>query len=272
MTKSPAGDGIAVPLSELVTYLDGYLRVGDIPDERNAVNGLQVENQGLVGGIVAAVDASQATIDGVIAGGPGRGGAAPLLLVHHGLLWEGNIPLTGRRYRRVAALLDNDVALYSAHIPLDLHPVVGNNVVLAERLGLAVEGWFGDYKGVPIGVWGHAPARLTPLAALVAEVDHALGTGGGARLIAGGPDRVDRIGIITGGAGSMIGAARHAGLDTFVTGEGAHHTYFDAVEWGLNVLFAGHYATETLGVQALASHLAERFELEWEFHDHPTGL
>jgi dinuclear metal center YbgI/SA1388 family protein len=262
-----------VPLAELVGYLDQYLRVGDVPDERNAVNGLQVENQGLIGRIIAAVDASQATIDGVIAEVPDRSAAPPLLLVHHGLFWDGNVPLTGRRYRRIVALLDHDIALYSAHIPLDLHPVVGNNVVLAERLGLAVEGWFGDYKGVPIGVWGHAPARLASREALLAEVNHALGiTSAGARLIPGGPDRVGRIGIITGGAGSMIGAASAAGLDTYITGEGAHYTYFDAVELGLNVIFAGHYATETLGVQALASHLAERFDLEWEFHDHPTGL
>ena len=262
----------AVPLAEIVRYLDDYLRVRDVPDERNAVNGLQVENRGLIGSIVAAVDGSQATIDRVIADA-GPDAAPPLLLVHHGLFWDGNVPLTGRRYRRVAALLEHDVALYSAHIPLDLHPAVGNNVVLAERLGLGVEGWFGDYKGVPIGVWGHAPARLAPRDALLADVNHALGTSTpGARLIAGGPERVSKVGIITGGAGSMIGAAHDAGLDTFITGEGAHYTYFDAIEWGLNVIFAGHYATETLGVQALASHLAERFDLEWEFHDHPTGL
>jgi dinuclear metal center YbgI/SA1388 family protein len=262
----------AVPLSEIVGYLDEYLRIREVPDERNAVNGLQVENQGLVGSIVAAVDASQPTIDGVAAGRPGAEDAPPLLLVHHGLFWDGNVPLTGRRYRRVAALLEHDIALYSAHIPLDLHAVVGNNVVLAERLGLAVEGWFGDYKGVPIGVWGHPPARLVPRETLLAEVNHAGGRADRARLIAGGPDRVARVGIITGGAGSMIQAARDAGLDTFITGEGPHHTYFDAIEWGLNVVFAGHYATETLGVQALASHLGERFGLEWEFHDHPTGL
>jgi putative NIF3 family GTP cyclohydrolase 1 type 2 len=107
----------------------------------------------------------------------------------------------------------------------------------------------------------------------VSEVNRALGTfAPGARLIPGGPDRVSRVGIITGGAGSMIGEARNAGLDTYITGEGPHHTFFDAVEWGLNVIYAGHYATETLGVQALASHLGDRFDLEWEFHDHPTGL
>ena len=255
----------AVPLADLVAYTDEFLRIREVPDERNAVNGLQVQNEGLVGRIVAAVDASQTTIDGVLPGS--------LLMVHHGLLWDGNVPVTGRRYRRIATLLENDVALYAAHIPLDLHPEVGNNVVLAERLGIEVEGWFGDYKGSPLGVWGFAPVRLAARETLVAEVNRALGTyAPGARLIAGGPERIARVGIITGGAGSMIAEARDAGLDTYITGEGAHHTYFDAVEWGLNVIYAGHYATETLGVQALASHLGERFDLEWEFHDHPTGL
>jgi dinuclear metal center YbgI/SA1388 family protein len=259
-----------VALGDVVAYLDGYLRIREIADETNAVNGLQVENSGKVGAIVAAVDASQATIDGVAAGADGE---SPLLLVHHGLLWDGNVPVTGRRYRRIAALLEQDVALYAAHIPLDLHPEVGNNVVLAERLGIPVEGWFGDYHGAPIGVWGHVPARLAPRDSLLLEVNHALGTtASGARLIAGGPEVVGQVGIITGGAGDMIAAAREAGLDTFITGEGPHHTYFDAMEWRINVLFAGHYATETLGVQALASHIAERFGLEWEFHDHPTGL
>lgn len=263
-----------IPLADIVAYLDEYLRVREVPDERNAVNGLQVENSGSIGSLVAAVDASQATIAAVAAQAAGLAGEArPLLIVHHGLLWDGNVPVTGRRYRRLATLLEHDVALYSAHIPLDLHPEVGNNVVLAERLGIAVEGWFGDYKGTPLGVWGQAPHGWGSREALVVEVNRALGSfAPGARLIPGGPERVARVGIITGGAGSMIGAAREAGLDSFITGEGPHHTYFDAMEWGLNLVYAGHYATETLGVQALASHLAERFDLDWEFHDHPTGL
>ena len=253
------------PLVDIVAYADEFLRIREVADERNAVNGLQVENGGTVRSIVAAVDASQATIAGIPPGA--------LLLVHHGLFWDGNLPVTGRRYRRLSTLLENDVAVYSAHIPLDLHPEVGNNVVLADRLGIAVEGWFGDYKSSPIGVWGYAPPRLGTRDTLVSEVNRALGTfAPGARLIPGGPERISRVGIITGGAGSMIGEARNAGLDTYITGEGPHHTYFDAVEWGLNVIYAGHYATETLGVQALASHLGDRFDLEWEFHDHPTGL
>ena len=250
-------------LKEIASYLDEYLRIREIPDEPTAVNGLQVENSGRVTSLVAAVDASQATI---AAADP-----SALILVHHGLLWDGNVPIAGRRYRRLRALLDRDAALYSAHIPLDVHPEVGNNVVLAERLGLSIEGWFGDYRGIPLGVWGRAPHILTHRDALGAEVAQALGSGA-VRVIAGGPERPGRIGIVTGAGGSMIGAARDTGLDTLVTGEGAHHTYFDAMEWGINVIYAGHYATETLGVQALASHLADRFDLPWDFHDHPTGL
>jgi dinuclear metal center YbgI/SA1388 family protein len=261
-----------VPLADIVAYLDQYLQVGEIPDEANAVNGLQVENSGTIGGIVAAVDASQATIDGVIATLE-AGHPAPLVLVHHGLLWDGNVPLTGRRYRRLSALLDHDIPLYAAHIPLDVHPEVGNNAVLAERLGIAVEGRFGDYRGIPIGVWGAAPTGLETREAVAVELDRVLHTmKGSSTLIAGGPERPSRVGIITGGAGNMAPQAREAGIDTFITGEGPHHTYFDAIEGGLNLIYAGHYATETLGVQALASHLGDRFDLEWEFHDHPTGL
>ena len=261
-----------VSLLDVVAYLDDYLHIRDIPDDARAINGLQVENSGRIGSIVAAVDASQATIDGVVATlEPTQ--PPPFLLVHHGLFWDGNVPVTGRRYRRLAGLLDHDIPLYAAHNPLDVHPEVGNNAVLAERLGIRVEGWFGDYRGIPIGAWGHSPASLQTREALALELDRVLHTmKGSATLIPGGPESPARIGIITGAAGSMIAAARDAGLDTFITGEGPHHTYFDAMEWGINVVYAGHYATETLGVQAMASHLAEQFDLDWDFHDHPTGL
>jgi dinuclear metal center YbgI/SA1388 family protein len=263
---------IAASLDQVAAYLDEYLRIPEIPDESNAVNGLQVSNSGHIGRIVAAVDASQATIDGVIATSE-KSKMPPLLLVHHGLLWDGNVPVTGRRYRRLSALLDHDIPVYAAHIPLDVHPEVGNNAVLAERMGIRVEGWFGNYRGIAMGVWGQPAGSLSTRDAVAQELDRVLHTlKGSSTLIAGGPERPARIGIITGGAGNMIAQARDAGIDTFITGEGPHHTYFDAMEWGLNLIYAGHYATETLGVQALASHLAERFDLEWDFHDHPTGL
>jgi dinuclear metal center YbgI/SA1388 family protein len=262
----------SVPLGDLIDYLDQFLRIQEVPDETNAVNGLQVENGGAIGSLVAAVDASQATIDGVVAS-IDQDIAPPLLIVHHGLLWDGNVPVTGRRYRRLAALLQHDVALYAAHIPLDIHPEVGNNAVLAERLGMRVEGWFGNYRGLPMGVWGELPASLPSRESLSLELDRILHTlKGSTRLIPGGPERPSRVGIITGAAGNMIAQVREIGIDTFITGEGPHHTYFDAMEWGINLVYAGHYATETLGVQALASDLADRFELDWEFHDHPTGL
>lgn len=261
----------SVPLSELVAYLDHYLRIAEVPDYPEALNGLQAESRsGTVTRIVAAVDATLATIQSTIdRRGTGAAGDAPLLLVHHGLFWDGNRPLTGRRYRRVRALLDGDVAVYSAHIPLDVHPEVGNNHVLARALGLSDLEPFDQYKGAPIGVQGSLPEPVLR-EDFVRQVEEHLGAS--AKLIPGGPERCTRVGIITGGGGGRIQAAQQAGLDTFITGEGAHHTYFDAMEFGVNAIYAGHYATETVGVKALAEHLAARFGIPWEFHDHPTGL
>ncbi len=255
-----------VPLADLVGYLDTYLRLGETPDETNAVNGLQVENRSPIGWIAAAVDAGQATIDGVVEAAASKPGA-PLVLVHHGLFWDGNRPVTGRRYRRLAALLAHDIALYAAHIPLDVHPEVGNNAVLARDLGVTDPVPFDDYKGIPLGIAGRL---ASPRDALVGRLERLLGTT--ARLIPGGPATTARVGIITGGAGGRVQAALAAGCDTFITGEGAHYTYFDAMELGVNLIYAGHYATEQVGVKALAAHLADRFGLPWEFHDHPTGL
>ena len=251
-----------LPLLTLTQYLDEYLRIREVPDEPNAVNGLQVQNAGAVSRIVAAVDASLQTILSLPAD-------SPMLLVHHGLFWEGNVPLTSRRYRRVRALFERDSALYSAHIPLDIHPEVGNNVVLARELGLRALAPFDSYRGIPLGVQGTLDPG-EPREAFVARVEQVLGTR--ARLIPGGPALSGRVGVITGGAGSRISAAHEAEIDTYLTGEGAHHTYFDAMELGVNVIYAGHYATETVGVKALAAHLGDKFGIPWEFRDHPTGM
>jgi dinuclear metal center YbgI/SA1388 family protein len=257
-------------LPEIIEFLDRLLRTREIPDADAALNGLQVENHGAVAWIIAAVDASFATIASAAQRRPGSPG---LLVVHHGLFWDGNQPLTGRRYRRIRALLENDMALYSAHIPLDLHPEVGNNALLAQRLGLAIEGGFGPYRGSLIGVYGRAPASVGSREHLVQALSEALQIDSRTiTLIPGGPSTPSRVGVITGAAGDMVAAARAAGVDTFITGEGPHHSYFDAVEWGINLVYAGHYASETLGVQALAARAAATFGLPWEFCDHPTGL
>lgn len=250
-------------MQEIRAFLDEYLRVREVPDDPNALNGLQVENRsGRVTRIVAAVDASLATIEG--AAEPGT-----LLLVHHGLFWDGPGPVTGRRFRKLRQLLEHDAALYSAHIPLDVHPEVGNNHVLGRALGLGEMAWFDSYKGEPMGVQGTLEPAV-PREELVRRIEKLLGVT--ARLVAGGPAVSRRVGVITGAAGSRINAAAAAGLDTYLTGEGMHHSFFDAMETGVNVIYAGHYATETMGVKALAEHLGAKFGIPWEFHDHPTGM
>ncbi|HEU5210926.1 MAG TPA: Nif3-like dinuclear metal center hexameric protein [Longimicrobiales bacterium] len=248
-------------LHELVEYLNGYLRVTAIPDYPGALNGLQVEGTRDVRRLGVAVDASEASVRVAVRSD------CDLLLVHHGLFWDGNRPVTDRRYRRLQPLIASGVALYAAHLPLDLHPEVGNNAQLARELGIDLKGTFGAYQGVDVGVWGECEITRE---ALAARLDDRLGVR--VHLMPGGPERIRTIGVITGGGGSSIGEAIAAGLDAFITGEGAHHTYFDAVEGGINVYYGGHYATETFGVRALAAHLAERFGLEWEFFDLPTGL
>ncbi len=248
-------------LQELVDYLDEYLGIARIPDAAGALNGLQVESSGDVTRIGAAVDASGASIAAAI------DADCDVLLVHHGLFWDGNVPLTARRYRRVRPLIANDVALYAAHIPLDVHPDVGNNAVLARELGVSVRGTFGTYQDIELGVWGECEITRE---ALAARLDEVLGVR--IRVMPGGPEQIRRVGVLTGAGGSMIADAASAGLDAFVTGEGAHHTYFDAMEGGMNVYYGGHYATETWGVRALAAHLEQRFALPWEFIDQPTGL
>jgi len=248
-------------LADVVRWLDDYLRIREIRDDALALNGLQVENAGEVTRVAVAVDACQAVFDMAAAA------QADLLIVHHGLFWGGLEPLTGRHHRRVATLLRHGIALYGAHIPLDVHPEVGNNTVLAGRLGMAVQGWWGDYKGAPIAVRGELDLPREDLGARIAAV-----LGVRPTLLPGGPAGVRHVGIVTGAGGSMIAEAKAAGLDTLITGEGKHHSYFDAEELGVNVFYAGHYATETVGVQALGARLAAQHGLPWSFLDHPTGL
>ncbi len=244
-------------LLKLATYVDGYLKVAEIKDYPNAVNGLQLENTGVVTKIAAAVDACETTIQRAAESG------ANLLLVHHGLFWGGLAPLSGVAYRKVRLAMESDLAVYSAHLPLDAHPVLGNNTLLCDALNFETErtpflghGWQVD-EDVSREVLHH-------------HLEQAVG--GKVHLAPGGPIVCRRIGVVTGGAGGEIAKAAAEGVDTFITGEGPHWSYTAAEELGVNLFYAGHYATEIFGVKALAQHLAERFSVEWEFIDHPTGL
>lgn len=248
----------------LLQYLDSYLGVAEHPDYPQALNGLQVAGPADVSKVVGAVDASEASI----AAAAERG--ADLMLVHHGLFWDGLRPVTGRRYRKLRGLLENGISLYSAHLPLDGHAEVGNSAVLARAVGLELKGRLGDYRGAKVGWWGTLEGALEPRS-LQERLSAAVG-GTAVHLVPGGPPRVEKVGVVSGGGASFIGEAVAAGLDALITGEGAHHNYFDAMEEGIHLLLAGHYATETFGVRAVAQHVGERFGLEWEFLDLPTGL
>jgi len=248
-------------LADVVQYCDRILRTRDTGDYDGAVNGLQVENAGAVTRIAATVDASLATVKLAIAA------KADLLLVHHGLFWSKTHPWTGKRYELLRRLLDNNLAVYSSHLPLDAHPLLGNNAQLAAALGLTGLRPFFTSHGQPIG-W-QASRRITR-AELARRLERA--TGAQPTVIPGGPEWCRRIGLVTGGAGGDLKLAAAEGVDTFITGEGPHWTFALAEELGLNVFYGGHYATETFGVKALAAALGKKFHVPWCFLDHPTGL
>ena len=251
-------------LESLLQYLDGYLQVSSHPDDPGALNGLQVEGgREEISHIVAAVDASEASIVEAIECG------ADLLMVHHGLFWGGPQPLTGRLMRRVRPLVEAGVSLWSCHLPLDAHAEVGNSALLARALGVEIGGRFAAYRGAEIG-WHGRLAEACGAEELRARAVDVLG--GPVRVLDGGPDRIERVGVVTGGGASFVQEAVRLGLDAFVTGEGSHHTYFDAMELGVHVFLGGHYATETWGVKALAHHVSDRFDLTCDFVDLPTGL
>ncbi len=248
-------------LSAIVGYCDRLLHTAAVQDYERAANGLQVENDGKVSRVAAAVDASLSTVRLAVAA------KADLLLVHHGLFWGPAHPWTGKRYQLLRCLLDHNLALYSSHLPLDAHPKLGNNAQLGRALGLKnLRPFFLDH-GQYIGF--QARARIARMD-LAARLQGAIGVE--PLVIPGGPEICRRIGVVSGGAGDEIQRAAGEGVDTFISGEGPHWTYALAQDLGLNVLYGGHYATETFGVKALAAALCRRFNLPWTFLDYPTGL
>lgn len=246
---------------DLVAYLDDYLQVNQIDDISN--NGLQVEGAGEVTRLAFAVDAGLAAFESAQAAG------AQMLIVHHGLFWGKPFMITGIHRRRLERLFDAGISLYAVHLPLDFHEDVGNNATLARWLALEEAAAFGHYKGYSAGIMGRLPAAVS-LDQFVADVEAKLGEPA-VKVWPFGDDTIRRVGIVSGGGGSLVNQAAEAGVDVYLTGEMDHNVYHQALELGLNVVYGGHYATETAGLKALSEHLAARFELQTIFLDLPTG-
>lgn len=257
----------SVKLPDLVRYLDDLLETDHVPDYPNAVNGLQFANTGPVTKVAAAVDFSSLSVASAVRE------EATLLLVHHGMFWSGVEPVRGPAYERLKQLIDRDVAVYSSHLPLDRHERLGNNVLLAGELGLTPSAGFARFQTIEIGVRGEADLDTAELASRAAAFSEAHGGTLRTAPIARGR-RTRRWAICTGNGASTetLREAAEQGIDTLIVGEGAHWTAVHAADSGLVILYAGHYATETLGVRALAQHVSERFSIPWIFLEHPTGL
>ncbi len=245
---------------QLSHYLDNLLDIKEIKDSSNAMNGLQVQNTGDIKKVGLAVDLCMATIEKAIAA------ECNMMFVHHGMLWGGVKPIRGNFYDKISTMMCENLGLYSAHLPLDMHPVLGNNKVLAGQLELNELEPFGEYEGQKIGFKGRL--KLLSAEELGAKLEDKLGSP--VKVIGSG--EVQTLGVVSGGAADILSQAAVAGLDAYLTGEGSNHHYHEALENECVLILAGHYATETGGVKAVGKHLEKQFGIKTEFIDYPTGI
>jgi dinuclear metal center YbgI/SA1388 family protein len=243
----------------LQTFLQSYLDVKSIPDD--SINRFQVRGREDVKKIALGVDACMALFTEADMWG------ADMALVHHGILWKGKNHTPALKEARMAFLKKKGMSLYASHLPLDIHPEVGNNIVMAKKLGLKDMKLFGFYHGTPTGYEGGLFTSRDRLAAFISRWLRA-------RCLVHpfGPRMTKRVAIISGGGSFGIEECAKKGIDTFITGEPSHSWYHAGREYGINIIYAGHYKTETLGVKALGRVLSERFNIEARFFDIPTGL
>jgi len=246
---------------ELVSFLDNYLQISTYPDKSS--NGLQVEGKPEVERAAFAVDTTLRTIERAAKAD------ADTLIVHHGMIWGGLSYVTGIHYKRLRALIENNLNLYAAHLPLDAHPEVGNNVELLRLLGLEPKGSFGEYRGLSIGFWGEfeKPQPIEKVAQIIAEkLDTTVKT------YEFGKHEIKTVGAISGAGAFALEEAWRKGIDLLITGEFGHADYLTAMDLPQSVLVAGHYKTETLGVKALMEVVRRELGLDAFFIDEPTGL
>jgi dinuclear metal center YbgI/SA1388 family protein len=235
---------------EVLAYADELLDVAAFPDY--GPMGLQVVGAEEVTRIACGVSASRELFEHAAAIG------AQLVVVHHGLFWNNEPRIVDRRQKgRLAALFDADLTLAAYHLALDAHPEIGNNALLARELGVRVESSFAE-----VGIGGSLPQPAT-VDEFAARVRERLGRD--PLVFPYGPERVERVAIVSGGGASYLLDAAASGYDVFLTGEAAEPSMMTARELRVHFVAAGHYATERLGVQALAARLAERFDVEWQY-------
>ena len=249
-------------LNDIVSLLDATLRIHDMQDAPVALNGLQVENHGSVSKVALAVDGTQETIEDAIAAG------ADLLVLHHGIYWAGLLPMTGWWKRKIETCLQHNLAVYGAHLPLDIHPTLGNNACIARELGLQDVQPELDHRGCKLGLSGEFLGSIGELRERYAAITGAAVTG----VVHNASAPAGRVVVCSGGGGPEIYQVLAKGYSTFLTGEKNHWVQNAALDTGVSILFAGHYATETFGVKALGDFLHESFGLPTVFIDNPTGL
>jgi len=249
-------------LSTIIRYLDDLLTPQAFTD--SAYNGLQVEGSATVSKVAVAVDCGASIIEQALAA------QADLLIVHHGLLWGHEQPLVGGFGAKIRRLLGAGCSVYGSHLPLDAHAEVGNNVLLAQHFGLTVDGTFALVDGKPIGVRGYTPTPQS-LEDYVNKARTLVGFGPHLSLPFGS-SQISRVGIVSGSGSSAIAEAAALGLDLLISGEPKQAAYHGCKELHLNALFAGHYATETVGVRALGDLLHSKFGVPTVFIDEPTGI
>ena len=245
---------------QLSHYLDNLLDIKLIKDAPNAVNGLQVQNTGEIIKLGLAVDLCQATIELAIEK------KCNMMFVHHGIFWNGVQPIRGAYFDKLSTMFCANLGLYSAHIPLDMHPVLGNNRALADLINMEQLEPFGEYGGEKIGLKGRIASQSAD------SLGKLLQTRLNASVKVIGTGEVQTVGLVTGGAADILHQAKEETLDCYITGEGANHHFHEAIEGRCVLILAGHYATETGGVKAVGRHLKEQFNLQTEFLDYPTGM
>jgi len=248
-------------LKELVEYLDNFFEVKKWNDK--SINGLQVEGKSDVSKVAFAVDACMEVFV------KAKQLNADMIIVHHGLIWEGIKSVRGITKARLKFLLENDISLYAVHLPLDAHPTIGNNVQLLRLIDVEPEDSFAEYNGRNVGYFGKLESKK-PLDSIINTLKDKLNAN--LSVLKFGKDEVEWVGAVSGRGSFALAEAIDKGLDLFITGEADHSIYHLAKESQINVIFAGHYATETVGLKALMNVIRDEFELDTIFIDVPTNL